>query len=164
MRHSNEFYQGLTEAIDHGKSFGEMIPIFNKELAKDLKDKKIEMERTGADLPDDSGHGKGRIPPSGQSAPEYLHPFAHVVTKNPAVQKGPEILLCRANYGGGRIRGIDRHGTAGGDKRFLSCPRRTPRFSTGDDRHRRTPRVHQQSGGQGISTDEGQFRPPSATP
>ncbi len=46
MRHSNEFYQELTEAMDHGKSFGEMIPIFNKELSKDLENNKIKTERT----------------------------------------------------------------------------------------------------------------------
>ena len=37
MRHGNKFYQELTEAIDHNKSFAEMIPIFNKELINDLK-------------------------------------------------------------------------------------------------------------------------------
>ncbi len=37
QRHSNNFYQELSEAVDHNKSFTEMIPIFNKEMIKELK-------------------------------------------------------------------------------------------------------------------------------
>ncbi len=37
MKHSNEFYQELTEAMNHNKSFAEMIPIFNKNIIEEVK-------------------------------------------------------------------------------------------------------------------------------